>query len=230
MQEPGRRQQCLRPSSFRLLESLGQRQPVLPRLAALETSRPHPPARLGPNLVDRADKPVAFITPELRAVAVLHRHVEPALQLGQGFGRDRSPGVFRQDGDVAVMGPKAAGAAGGAIGVTGGQSMDRGRRRPGPRLAPSVAPSVRYSADQWPATGHTKRPKENGRALPSRFVFREPSVRPAASSRAEPRGRQAPRSAKDQPQGPAPAPAAAWCPGLCRERRAKSPGSGRRRS
>lgn len=111
--------------SFTLAEGIRQRQPVLPRLAAFEASRPHPPAGLGPGLIDGADKPVVFAPPKLGAMAVLHPHVEPAIHLGQGFARDRARSIFRQDGDVAGMGTEAAGAAGDAVRGSGRQSMDQ---------------------------------------------------------------------------------------------------------
>lgn len=166
--------------SFAPTVGLGQGQPVLPRLATFEASCPHSAAGFGPGIVDGAGKPVCAVTPELGAVAVDHRHVRPAIHHRQSLGRDRARGVFRQDGDIAVMGTKAAGAAGHAIRGSGGQSMNRGADAGQGRVLP---PALRQAPDTAPANGPQRpmpcaRTKTGGHCPPAWCSLRLLSGRP----------------------------------------------------
>jgi hypothetical protein len=169
----GRGQRCLWPFLFGQPVGLGQGLAMVPRAAAFEAARAHPPTSLGAHIVDGTDQTASLSPQKLGAMAILHRHVKPAIRLGQSITRDCAPGVFGENGDIAVVRAEAASAASHAIRGCGRQSMDRGGRRPGPRHAPSVASGAGIYRAPGTRNLRRRRPdkrKREGTALPSEFV------------------------------------------------------------
>ena len=104
---------------------LGLGQTVRAGAAAFEASGAEGAAGFWPDIVDGADQAIILCPRQLRAMAVLHRHVKTAFDLAQRFRRDRATGVLGKDRDIAGVVAKATGATGDTVRNIRGQSMGR---------------------------------------------------------------------------------------------------------